>query len=291
MLRRRALVAAKDAAKVLRPRACSATVRTFEDEVSLEVKDGVALLTLTSTSSSGTFAWGTKREEHRWNPVMVSALQAALDEVEAAEEVQALVVTNKGKFWSNGMDLNFLDSAEGSAGAHLGKSVNELLARVCCFPLPTVAAFSGHWCAAGGMMGLCFDYRVMASDSGFFFIPGIDLGLIYAPLQMALMKAKLPSSMHRDVILFNTRRWKGEDLLAQKVVDVAVPTSEVLTQALALAAELRSKGQGPARKALSGIKRGLYSEVLLALREGGDMGYDGRPRGLHSAAPPRTAKL
>jgi len=37
---------------------------------------------------------------------------------------------------------------------------------VCCFPLPTVAAFKGHWCAAGGMMGLAFDFRVMASDSG-----------------------------------------------------------------------------------------------------------------------------
>ena len=39
--------------------------------------------------------------------------------------------------------------------------------RVCCFPLPTVAAFKGHWCAAGGMMGLAFDFRVMASDNGF----------------------------------------------------------------------------------------------------------------------------
>ena len=40
------------------------------------------------------------------------------------------------------------------------------LRRVCCFPLPTVAAFKGHWCAAGGMMGLAFDFRVMASGSG-----------------------------------------------------------------------------------------------------------------------------
>ena len=39
------------------------------------------------------------------------------------------------------------------------------------FGMPTIAAISGHFCAAGGMMGLCFDYRIMSSDRGFFFIP------------------------------------------------------------------------------------------------------------------------
>ena len=41
---------------------------------------------------------------------------------------------------------------------------------------------------------------------GLFFIPGVDLGLVYAPMQTELMKAKLPQAMHRDVILFNSRQ-------------------------------------------------------------------------------------
>merc|ERR1719277_2268849 len=107
-------------------------------------------------------------------------------------------------------------------------NVNRLLARLCCFPLPTVAALSGHWCATGGMMGLALDYRVMSSDRGFFFIPGVDLGLVYAPVQVELMKAKLPLLMHRDVILFNTRRWAAADLVGQGVVETAVASHEVL---------------------------------------------------------------
>jgi len=183
--------------------------KLFEDEVSLELRDGVALITL--VGQEGEQPWGTRRAEHRWNPATVSALGAALDEVEKSE-AEAVVVANKGKYWSNGMDLKFLDAHAGSpeVGA-LGSRVNELLARVCTFPLPTVAALGGHWCAAGGMMGLAFDYRVMASDRGFFFIPGVDLGLIYAPTQIALMKAKLPQDMHREVIVFNSRRWTAEE--------------------------------------------------------------------------------
>ncbi|CAE7428478.1 ECI3 [Symbiodinium pilosum] len=223
--------------------------RVFGDEVSLIIRDGVAVMTL--LAQPGTWSWGTAREEHRFNPVTVRAWADALDVVEADEAVNVLIVTNDGKYWSNGMDLRYLDKhADGAAS--LQQETNKLMARVCCFPRPTVAAFRGHWCAAGGMMGLAFDFRLMSRDAGFFFIPGVDLGLVYAPLQAELMKAKLPRSLHRDVILFNSRRWTAVELLAAGVVDEAVPRHDVLLRAQALAALLRPKGAGPARAALGG---------------------------------------
>merc|ERR550525_1413656 len=129
---------------------------------------------------------------------MVRAMNQALDAVEASSEASVIVVANAGKFWSNGMDLKYMDAeTESREAKEHGPRLNELMARLCTFPLPTVAALAGHWCAAGGMMGLAFDYRVMASDRGFFFIPGVDLGLVYAPTQVELMKAKLPRALHR----------------------------------------------------------------------------------------------
>jgi len=263
--------------------------KMYHNEVSVNVQEGVALITFVGTE--GELPWGTKRAEHRWNPVTVQALNDALDAAEADEAVHAVVVTNEGKFWSNGMDLKFMDTADEAALKEIGPRVNQLLARVCCFPLPTIAALNGHWCAAGGMMGLAFDYRVMSSDKGFFFIPGIDLGLVYAPMQVALMKAKLPQDMHREVILFNTKRWVGPELAARGIVDAAVPSSEVVPKALEMAAALVPKGRGPARKALSGIKHGVYKEVVDAVEQGGDMGYEGRVKGVDRAAPPLASNL
>ena len=52
-----------------------------------------------------------------------------------------------------------------------------LQVRLLRFPVPTICVANGHWCAAGGMLGLTFDFRVMSNDRGFFFIPGVDLGL------------------------------------------------------------------------------------------------------------------
>lgn len=179
---------------------------SFFDEVSLSIREGVAVLTL--LGESGTLPWGTSRQEHRFNPVMLRAMTAALDAVERDDSVNVLVVTNKGKFWSNGMDLNYLDKHPDEA-ANLLKQTDRLIARICCFPRSTVAAIRGHWCATGGMMGLAFDFRLMSRDAGFFFIPAVDLGLVFSPFQTQLMKAKLPRSMHRDVLLFNSRRWTG----------------------------------------------------------------------------------
>eukprot|EP00434_Breviolum_minutum_P011713 symbB.v1.2.010333.t1/scaffold671.1/size323421/14 len=244
-------------------------------DVRLELRNGVALITLQATE--GVWPWGTQRREHRWNPELVCNLSKALDAVEVEFSVEALVVTNEGKYWSNGMDLRFLDTCSTEEMSTLQRDTNQLMARMCCFPLPTIAALRGHWCAAGGMMGLALDFRIMSSDSGFFFIPGIDLGLVYAPMQMALMKAKLPQNMHRDVILFNSRRWTAPELLLAGAIDAAEPSHLVLPHALKLAQNLRIKGRGAARKALQGIKRGLYHEVLQAE---GEMTFPGRVRGI-----------
>ncbi|CAJ1375601.1 unnamed protein product [Effrenium voratum] len=252
--------------------------RVFGGEVALEIRDGIALVTLVATE--GSWPWGTLRQEHRWNPELVSALSQALNVVEGSD-AKVLVITNNGKYWSNGMDLRYLDQHEPDA---LQRSTNELMARLCCFPLPTLGAFRGHWCAAGAMMGLALDFRIMSKESGFFFIPGVDLGLVYAPMQMALMKAKLPQSMHRDVILFNSRRWTAQDLLAAGAIDAAKPTQKVLPCAMAMAEALRPKGQGPARQALPALKRGLYHEVLQAVNAGG-MAFPGRTAGVDRAAP------
>eukprot|EP00747_Dinoflagellata_sp_TGD_P208792 gnl/TRDRNA2_/TRDRNA2_82235_c0_seq1.p1 gnl/TRDRNA2_/TRDRNA2_82235_c0~~gnl/TRDRNA2_/TRDRNA2_82235_c0_seq1.p1 ORF type:complete len:344 (+),score=74.57 gnl/TRDRNA2_/TRDRNA2_82235_c0_seq1:150-1034(+) len=271
------------AAEKKRPIVTTAAPEIFEDEVSLEFRDGVALVSLCGLQ--GEFEWGTQRQEHRWNPVSVRALGKALDAVEAAgEAVNALVVTNEGKFWSNGMDLKYMDAHDPKAVKELGDRTNELMARILCFPLPTVAAINGHFCAAGGMMGLAFDYRVMSSDRGYFFIPGVDLGLVYSPFQMRLMETKLPKHLHRAVIIFNERKWTAPELAeggpSCAIVDAAVPSERVLQTALEIAAGLKVKGQGAARKVLGKNKEGLYERVMQALKAGGEMGYGGRTKGV-----------
>jgi hypothetical protein len=162
------------------------------DLVSYAKVDETVIISLCATE--GKFPWGTAKQEHRWNPPTITALAEALDKAAADETCCCVVVTGKGKYWSNGMDLKYMDEHSANENGLLGKLVDSLMAKVLCFKVPTIAAINGHFCAAGGMMGLCFDYRVMNSDKGFFFVPGVDLGIVYSPFQTAMMLAKLPVS-------------------------------------------------------------------------------------------------
>src|SRR3954463_3515242 len=114
--------------------------------------------------------------ENRFNRTSIDELHAALDEVEGTEGPAALVTTGEGKFFSNGLDLDWLMSgAEGTEG--FIDEVHRLPGRGLGFGAVTVAAVNGHAFAGGGMLAVAHDYVVMREDRGFWCLPEVDLGL------------------------------------------------------------------------------------------------------------------
>lgn len=239
--------------------------------VKTEVVDGVAVVTLLSPDSK--FPWGTRVQEHRINPLLIEQLNAALDAAEQ-EAVQAVVVVGEGKFFSNGMDLQYIQQHVGES-TRIQAEAERLLLRLLTFRTPTVAAINGHFAAAGAMLGLAFDARVMASDGrGLMFVPGIDIGLVYSPGMTELMKAKLPQQLWNECLCFG-RRFACADLHQHGVVNAAPPASELLAKAMEVAQGLKSKGKDQkTRDTLHGIKRNLYREAGRELgKDVQDMGF------------------
>ncbi|MGZ4717220.1 MAG: enoyl-CoA hydratase-related protein, partial [Acidimicrobiales bacterium] len=116
-----------------------------------------------------------RNDENRFNRPSVDALHAALDEVDAIEGPAALVTTGEGKFFSNGLDLDWL-MAGGDGTEGFIDDVHRLLGRVLGFGAVTVAAVNGHAFAGGGMLAVAHDYLVMREDRGFWCLPEVDLG-------------------------------------------------------------------------------------------------------------------
>src|SRR5262249_5742531 len=67
--------------------------------------------------------------ENRFNEKSVAALDQALDRVEASEGSAALVTTGEEKFYSNGLDLDWMSSEGQGRGADFLASVLKLLGR------------------------------------------------------------------------------------------------------------------------------------------------------------------
>jgi enoyl-CoA hydratase/carnithine racemase len=199
-------------------------------------------------------------DENRFHPDWLTAVETALDQVEAVTGASALVVAGSGKFWSNGLDLDWMLNHGEQATAHLDR-VNLLLARTLASAAVTVAAVNGHAFGAGAMWALAHDMRVMRSDRGFFCLPEVDLGLAFAPGMLALVKSRLtPSAAHEAMT--TGRRYGGDKALAAGIIDATAAADHVLADALDLARPLASKAK-PVR---AQIKENLYAEALAALR-------------------------
>lgn len=202
--------------------------------------------------------------ENRFNRTFVEAMNEALDAVEKSSSPTALVtVGGEDKFYSNGLDLAWL-SGDGQAEApEFIKAVLKLLGRVMAFPIPTAAAINGHAFAAGAMLALAHDFRVMRADRGFFCLPEVDINIPFAPGMTALIKSRLTPNVFRYAMLTGGRLG-GIEALEMGIVDEAVPADQVLPRAMARVAPLAAKN----RHTFGTIKRGMYPEAL-ALLEGG----------------------
>ncbi len=204
--------------------------------------------------------------ENRFRPDNIAAWNAALDRVEQAGSPAALVTTGTGKFYSNGLDLEWLfaSASEAERQSYI-PDVLALMARILTFPAITVAALNGHAFGAGAQLSLAHDYRVMRTERGYWCMPEIDMKAPLHPGMTALIQARVPKQTAHELIVTGTR-YGAEAALAKRIVDHAVPEHELLPRAIEIAAGLASKAD-PAMRLL---KTGMYPRALEALSLGVD---------------------
>ncbi|MFE3795047.1 enoyl-CoA hydratase-related protein [Nocardia tengchongensis] len=196
--------------------------------------------------------------ENRFSPEVLNAIDEHLDTV-LIDGADALITTASGKFYSNGLDLDWL-SAHGERAEWYVAQVQALLARLLTFPVPTAAALPGHAFGAGAMLALAHDYRVMRADRGYFCFPEADIRIPFSRGMAALIQAKLtPRSAMASMT--TGRRFGGPDALAYDLVDATADLDTLTDTAAALLAPIGAKDQAT----LGAIKTTMFADAVSAL--------------------------
>jgi Delta3-Delta2-enoyl-CoA isomerase len=211
-------------------------------------RDGVTVVTMTDG-------------ENRLNGAFVDALAAALDK--AADPGGPIVLTGTGKFFSNGLDLDWLGSSPRDDAAGMFRAFHGVLARLLRFPGATVAALNGHAFGAGAILAAAADYRVQRADRGYFCFPEVDLGLSMSDEFDAVLRAKLPAAAVLDGLLTG-RRYGGDAALAAGFVDAVAPEDALIDTAVGLVRDLA--GKHPAT--VAAIKSQQHRPALAVLDAG-----------------------
>jgi enoyl-CoA hydratase/carnithine racemase len=201
--------------------------------------------------------------ENRFTPALLDQVHDTLDAVEQtiADEggPLALVTTGTGKFFSNGLDLDWLMANPDLAGANLSR-VHAMFARVLRLPCITVAAINGHAFAGGEMLALSHDFRIMRTDRGYLCLPEVDLGIPFTDGMRELIVSRLsPRTAHEAMV--TGRRYDAAQALADDIVDRVAAEDQVVPEAIALATSLAPK----AGTALATIRTDMYRPALAAL--------------------------
>jgi len=201
--------------------------------------------------------------ENRFNPPFLTAFLEALDRIEADTDARSLVVTaSHKKIFCNGIDLDWLgpviQKGDRESANHFFHTMNQLFKRILLYPMPTIAAISGHAFAGGAIMSCAFDFRFMRSDRGFFCFPEVDLGIPFLPGMVALIAKAIPAYKMEE-LHYTGKRATAQECEAHHIVTKACHTDDLMNEALSFA-----KGLNKRREVIAVMKARMYPKIVHA---------------------------
>jgi enoyl-CoA hydratase/carnithine racemase len=216
------------------------------------------MATLTNDGPVWTLTLGD--DENRFSPDLLAQVSQQLTDLAGSAEPAVLVTTGAGKFFSNGLDLEWIGANPDQFSDYVAR-VQELFALVLTLPIPTIAAVNGHAFGAGTMLAAAHDFRIMRADRGYFCYPEVDITIPFTTGMAALIQSKTTPQTAIEAMTTG-RRYGGEEALAAGLVDGVASEESLLTTAADRVRDLAGKD----RATLGKIKHTMYAEVVAALR-------------------------
>ena len=196
-------------------------------------------------------------------PAVMVRLRDVLADLEAREDVRAIVFTGAGRGFSAGGDKQFLDAVTRMRPFQIKQAVYEnFLAGIRAVKLcrkPTIAAVNGAAAGAGCELAVACDFRI-ASTQAVFMENWVNLGII-APLGgMFLLPQIVGLGPATEMLMLGKRVDAAEALRIGLVREVVAP-DRLLEAAQSLARQLAAGAPLALSVIKEGLRRGLESSL------------------------------
>lgn len=152
--------------------------------------EGIARLTL-----------NRPRQYNALSADLMSALQAALDEIADDSQVRAVIIEGAGRGFCAGHDLKELRGRSGDREFYqaIFKQCSRLMVSITSLPQPVIAKVHGIATAAGCQLVATCDMAV-ADEAAHFGTPGVNIGLFCSTPMVALSRA-VPRKQAMEMLL------------------------------------------------------------------------------------------
>ena len=197
------------------------------EKVTYGIEDGIAQITM-DDGKANAMNWGFFKE-----------MGKRMDQAES-DGAKALVITGRPGFFSGGLDLKLLPTLSASEMGDFLITFARTMLRVFSFPVPTIAAITGHAIAGGAMLAFACDRR-FALDGPYRIQMNETLIGIPLPSWMFLIARSAIPSRWRNEALLHARAYNPNEALERGILDAVAPEANSLAaQVKAATAEMLS---------------------------------------------------
>ncbi|MET0628177.1 MAG: crotonase/enoyl-CoA hydratase family protein [Acidimicrobiia bacterium] len=187
------------------------------------------------------------------NDEVALGLEAALDSIEADDDVRVVVITGTGDTFSAGADLKMIAAGRSNdfrtkRGGFAGFVQRD-------FPKPIIAAVNGTALAGGFEIVLACDL-VVSADTANFGLFEVKRGLIAAAGGLIRLPRKIPQNLAMEIAIAGTTI-DAKRLHELGLVNRIVPAREVVETAVALGAQIAENAPLAVRRSRSLIREAL----------------------------------
>ena len=200
---------------------------------------GYASLIVEKTGAVGTVRLNRPEKHNALNAQLSHELIAALDALEADDEVNVIVLTGAGeKAFCAGADLAAAVGGNGPDSSNVGAPA-QAVARVLRTAKPIIAAVNGYAYGGGAVLAINCDIRIASENAKFRFI-GASYGLVVGAFQLP----RVVGAPLAKELIFTARTIDAQEALRIGLVNHLTPIekleSTVMETALAIAANSRA---------------------------------------------------
>jgi 3-hydroxybutyryl-coA dehydratase len=195
---------------------------------------------------------------------VLTDLNHALDEVEKAENIYAVIITGAGeKSFVAGADISEMKDKNKAQAAEYGAFGNKVFLRIENFPCPVIAAVNGFALGGGCELAMACDIRI-ASETARFAQPETGLGITpgFGGTQRL---ARLVGAGRAKELIYTCRTIKAEEALAIGLVNKVTKPEALMQETLAMAQTICQKAPFAIKQAKAAINKGLQVSIDKAL--------------------------
>jgi len=197
------------------------------------------------------------------DPEVMAALRDGLRELAEGGAPAVILASSHPRLFCPGWDLKLLVDADRDQVGNFLQEFNSLILDLFSYPGPTAAAVGGHAVAAGCLLSLCCDLRVMATGEARQGLSELNLGVPVPSNSLRMMRSRL-SSPALDEIVF-----RGEGCTATRARELGIVHRTAATPDIMAVTELElAKLAGRPRRAFVETKSFLLGHVWEDMRQG-----------------------